>query len=114
MDSETTQQLLVGDDYLREAMLLGDDDDDFEGAQKAPLKDVPPEVVQSHLLLGQRDKQTLLELTATNLFKEISVLSHFAGVQGMVLQINLKWLSDEKMSRKQEQDKTRQMINQIK
>ena len=61
---------------MREAMLLGDDN----FGEKPSLKDIPPEVVQSHLLLGQREKQTFLEMTANNLFKEISSLGHFVGV----------------------------------
>ena len=109
MASDADQQL-IGDDYMREAMLLGDDN----FGEKPSLKDIPPEVVQSHLLLGQREKQTFLEMTANNLFKEVSSLGHFVGVQGMVLQIGLNWLANNSLSRKEEQDKTREMINQIK
>ena len=69
---------------------MGDEfDDDEEGNQSAK------EIVETQLLLGDRNSQEIGEMFTMNLFKAIEGIERFAGMEGMTLQLHAGFMRNK-------------------
>ena len=51
-------------------------------------EEISKEMVETQLLLGDRNSQEIGEMFTMNLFKAIEGIQRFAGIEGMVLQLH--------------------------